>query len=87
MHQRLLLSRVIHSDDTGVKLRVRGSEDRRGRRTCGSAIGDADYPYVVFDFTADYTADGAEDVSSKATRAISRRTPWPSTKGCTARTR
>ena len=23
-------------------------------------IGDADYPYVVFDFTADYTADGPE---------------------------
>jgi hypothetical protein len=25
------------------------------------AIGDADYPYVVFDFTRDYTADGPDD--------------------------
>lgn len=24
------------------------------------SIGDADYPYVVFDFTADYTAEGPE---------------------------
>ena len=34
MLQRLLLSRVIHSDDTGVKLRVVGA-DRTHKRTCG----------------------------------------------------
>jgi transposase len=59
MHQRLLLSRVIHGDDTSVKLRVAGAQrTRKARLWVG--IGDADYPYVVFDFTADYTAAGPE---------------------------
>jgi transposase len=57
MHQRLLLSRVIHSDDTGVKLRVTGA-DRTRKAHLWAHIGDADYPYVVFDFTANYTATG-----------------------------
>jgi transposase len=59
MHRRLLLSRVIHGDDTGVKLRVAGA-DRTRPAHLWVAIGDADYPYVVFDFTADYTAQGPE---------------------------
>ncbi|QEG27807.1 Transposase IS66 family protein [Gemmata obscuriglobus] len=53
MHARVLRSRVIHGDDTGVKLRVPGSH-----RTAKAYIGDADHPYVLFDFTTDYTADG-----------------------------
>jgi transposase len=57
MHQRLLLSRVIHGDDTTVKLRVEGA-DRTRKAHLWVGIGDADYPYVVFDFTADYTAAG-----------------------------
>jgi transposase len=57
MHGRLLLSRVIHSDDTAVKLRVAGA-DRTRKAHLWANIGDADYPYVVFDFTADYTAAG-----------------------------
>jgi transposase len=57
MHERLLLSRVIHGDDTGVKLRVLGA-DRTRKAHLWVGIGDADYPYVVFDFTADYTAGG-----------------------------
>jgi transposase len=57
MHRRLLLSRVIHGDDTGVKLRVPGS-NRTKKAHLWACIGDADYPYVVFDFTSDYTADG-----------------------------
>jgi transposase len=57
MHQRLLLSRVIHGDDTSVKLRVPGA-DRTRKAHLWANIGDADYPYVVFDFTADYTAAG-----------------------------
>jgi len=60
MHQRLLLSRVIHGDDTGVKLRVAGAERTR-KAHLWVCIGDADYPYVVFDFTADYTASGPEE--------------------------
>jgi transposase len=59
MHQRLLLSRVIHGDDTSVKLRVEGAE-RTSKAHLWVCIGDADYPYVVFDFTADYTAAGPE---------------------------
>ncbi len=57
MHQRLLLSRVIHGDDTTVKLRVAGA-DRTRKAHLWVGIGDADYPYAVFDFTADYTAAG-----------------------------
>jgi transposase len=59
MHQRLLLSRVIHGDDTSVKLRVEGS-GRTTKAHLWVGIGDADYPYVVFDFTADYTAAGPQ---------------------------
>jgi transposase len=59
MHQRLLLSRVIHGDDTGVKLRVKGV-DRTSKAHLWACIGDADYPYVVFDFTVGYTAEGPE---------------------------
>lgn len=57
MHTRLLLSRVIHGDDTGVKLRVPGS-NRTTKAHLWACIGDADYPYVVFDFTSGYTAEG-----------------------------
>jgi transposase len=59
MHQRLLLSRVLHGDDTSVKLRVPGAERSR-KAHLWVCIGDADYPYTVFDFTADYTACGPE---------------------------
>jgi transposase len=57
MHARLLRSRVIHADDTHVKLRV-AKQDRTTKAHLWVAIGDADFPYVVFDFTTDYTADG-----------------------------
>jgi transposase len=63
MHRRLLLSRVIHGDDTGVKLRVEGA-DRTRKAHLWACIGDADYPYVVFDFTAGYTAEGPEEFLS-----------------------
>jgi transposase len=59
MHRRVLLSRVIHGDDTGVKLRVKGM-DRTRKAHLWAYIGDADFPYVVFDFTANYTAAGPE---------------------------
>ena len=59
LHKRLLLSRVIHGDDTSVKLRVVGS-DHTHKAHLWVGIGDADYPYVVFDFTAHYTAEGPE---------------------------
>jgi transposase len=59
LHQRLLLSRVIHGDDTSVKLRVPGA-GRTRKAHLWVAIGDADDPYVVFGFTADYTAAGPQ---------------------------
>jgi hypothetical protein len=59
MKQRLLLSRVIHGDDTTVKLRVPGA-GRTSKAHLWAYIGDADYPYVVYDFTAAYTAAGPE---------------------------
>jgi transposase len=57
MKQRLLHARVLHGDDTPVKLRVVGAK-KTTKAHLWVYIGDADYPYVVFDFTADYTADG-----------------------------
>jgi transposase len=59
LYRRLLLSRVIHDDDTTVKLRVPGAK-RTSKAHLWAAIGDADYPYVVFDFTADYTKAGPQ---------------------------
>jgi hypothetical protein len=59
MQSRLLQSRVIHGDDTGVKLRVE-NQDRTHKSHLWVAIGDADYPYVVFDFTRGYSSDGPE---------------------------
>jgi transposase len=51
--------RQLHSDDTAVKLRVVGA-DRTRSAHLWVGIGEADYPYVVFDFTATYTAAGPE---------------------------
>ena len=59
MHRRVLLSRVIHGDDTGVKLRVKGA-DRTRKAHLWAYLGDADFPHVVFDFTADHTKAGPE---------------------------
>jgi transposase len=60
MKRRLLLSRVIHADDTPVKLRVPGAS-KTDKAHLWVYIGDADYPYVVFDFTKGYTSAGPSD--------------------------
>lgn len=59
MQGQILRSRVLHGDDTGVKLRVVGAP-KTHKAHLWVYIGDADYPYVVFDFTADYTATGPQ---------------------------
>jgi transposase len=64
MHQEILLSRVIHGDDTSVKLRVPTAAKTR-KAHLWAVIGDADHPYVVFDFTADYTKEGPETFLGK----------------------
>jgi len=55
MTKRLLRSRVVHADDTPVKLRVTGSPKAKTAHLW-AAVGDADFPYVAFDFAADHTA-------------------------------
>jgi transposase len=59
MRERILLSRVLHGDDTWARLRVEGA-GRTSKAHLWAYVGEADYPYVVFDFTADYTAAGPE---------------------------
>src|SRR5579884_2264625 len=61
MRRQVLLSRVIHSDDTPVKLRVPGARST-AKAHLRVYIGDPDQPYVVFDFTADYTKEGPQRV-------------------------
>src|SRR5262245_25857763 len=56
MHRRVLLSRVVHTDDT----RGRYAEPGRDAMPQGHfwvAVGDAAAPYAVFDFTRGYSAD------------------------------
>lgn len=57
MAKRRLLSRVVHADDTPVKLRVPKAPKTKASHLW-SAVGDADFPYAVFDFTADHSAVG-----------------------------
>ena len=59
MRRRLLLSRVIHTDDTPVPFLERGRDKARDGHLW-VYIGDRDNPYVVFDFTAHYRRDGPE---------------------------
>src|SRR5262249_20644015 len=59
MRARLLLSRVIHSDDTPVPFLERGRDKARDGHLW-VYLGDRDHPYVVFDFTAHYRRDGPE---------------------------
>ena len=59
MRQQLLLSRVIHTDDTPVPFLDRGRHKARDGHLW-VYIGDRDRPYVVFDFTAHYRRDGPE---------------------------
>jgi transposase len=57
LRERVLQSRLIHPDDTHVKLRVKGAA-KAGKAHLWAYVGDADHPHVVFDFTADHTASG-----------------------------
>jgi hypothetical protein len=59
MRERLLLSRVIHSDDKPVPFLERGRDKARDGHLW-VYIGDRDRPYMVFDFTTHYRRDGPE---------------------------
>jgi transposase len=59
MRARLLMSRVIHSDDTSVPFLDRG-RDKAREGHLWVYIGDREHPYVVFDFTDHYRRDGPE---------------------------
>lgn len=59
MRERLLLSRVIHSDDTPVPFLERGRDKARDGHLW-VYIGDRVHPYVGFDFTTHHRRDGPE---------------------------
>jgi transposase len=59
LRARLLLSRVIHTDDTPVPFLERGRDKARDGHLW-VYIGDRDRPYMLFDFTAHYRRDGPE---------------------------
>jgi len=57
MRQRVLQSRVMHTDDTPVKVREPGlGRTRTGRFWV--YVGDADHPYTVFAYTPSRSRDG-----------------------------
>src|SRR5262245_32439873 len=57
MRQLVLLSRVVHTDDTSVKLLDPSLRQARTARFW-VYIGDADHPYSVYDFTTSRERDG-----------------------------
>lgn len=57
MHRRVLLSRVVWTDDTRSRYAVPG-RDTMPSGHFWVAIGDAAAPFTVFDFTTGYSADG-----------------------------
>ena len=57
MCQWVLLSRVVHTDDTSVKLLDPSLRQARTARFW-AYIGDADHPYSVYDFTTSRERDG-----------------------------
>lgn len=60
MHQRVLSSSVIWSDDTRVRYQVPGQKTT-ARGHLWVTIGDASAPYATFHFTPDYTAAAGPD--------------------------
>jgi len=57
MAQRVLQSRIIHTDDTPVKVQDRSrTQTRTGRFWV--YLGDADHPYTVFSYTPNRSRDG-----------------------------
>lgn len=67
MQERVLQSRVIHTDDTPVRV-----QDKQKNRTTRKAylwpyVGDAHNPYIVFDYTPTRCKDGPESFLEKFT--------------------
>ena len=59
MQQRVLASKVIHTDDTQVKLIDHSIRSTKLARFWGY-LGDANHPYAVYDFTVDRSRAGPE---------------------------
>ena len=59
MQQRVLQSKVIHTDDTQVKLIDHAIRSTKLARFWGY-LGDAEHPYAVYDFTVDRSRAGPE---------------------------
>jgi len=57
MIERVRQSRAIHTDDTTVPIQSPGAKQcRKGRIWC--YLGDADHPYIVYDYTPNRSRDG-----------------------------
>lgn len=57
MIERVRQSRAIHTDDTTVPIQSPGAKQcRKGRIWC--YLGDGNHPYVVYDYTPNWTRDG-----------------------------
>jgi transposase len=59
MIQRVKASRVIHTDDTRVPIQSPGEKKCRSGRLW-TYLGDADHPYLVFDYTPDRSRAGPQ---------------------------
>jgi len=59
MTRRVQQSRVIHTDDTRVPIQSPGEKKCRSGRLW-TYIGDADHPYIVFDYTPDRSRAGPQ---------------------------
>lgn len=60
MKSEVLASKVIHTDDTQVKLVEKSLRSTRLARFWGY-LGDKDHPYAVYDFTEDRSRDGPQE--------------------------
>lgn len=54
----VLRSKVIHTDDTGVRVQERHSDSETGKVRLWPYIGDDEHPHVVFDYTTSRKRDG-----------------------------
>ena len=59
MHRRILLSRVIQTDDTPVPVQDHTTKGNRIGRLW-VYLGDRDHPFVIYDYTPDRSRDGPE---------------------------
>lgn len=60
MKEHVLLSHVIHTDDTPVQVQVKGKKRKSHRAFLWVYTGDAAHPYTIYDFTWTRSREGPE---------------------------